>query len=98
MFLTRLCVKPYKLNDGSGQTYQLNKGEGVNIPVVGIHRDPDYYPDPDRFDPERFSVSRKHSIKPFTYLPFGSGPRNCIGIDLSIYLAILLYFFFRPIF
>lgn len=79
MFTDRVCVKPYKLEDGSGHTVILNKGDCVYIPVVGIHRDPEYYPDPDRFDPERFSEERKHTIVPSTYLPFGSGPRNCIG-------------------
>ncbi|KOB66771.1 Cytochrome P450, partial [Operophtera brumata] len=58
--------------------YLLRKGESIGIPVWGIHRDPAFFPDPDRFDPERFSEQNKHSIKPCTYMPFGSGPRNCI--------------------
>lgn len=57
----------------------MKKGEGLNIPVMAIHRDPQYFPDPMKFDPERFSDERKHEIQPFTYLPFGLGPRNCIG-------------------
>lgn len=79
MFLDRMCVKPYTIEDVSGHTIQLNHGDLICIPVVGIHRDPQFYPNPDQFDPERFSDERKHTIQPFTYLPFGSGPRNCIG-------------------
>jgi Cytochrome P450 len=51
----------------------------VLVPVYALHHDPDYFPDPEKFDPERFSDENKGNIKNFTYLPFGSGPRNCIG-------------------
>lgn len=85
MFLDRMCVKPYKLEDDSGNTVQLNTGDLIFVPVVAIHRDPEFYPDPDRFDPERFSDELKHRIKPFTYLPFGSGPRNCLGNNTQFY-------------
>lgn len=85
MLSDRQCVKPYELTDETGRTYKLNKGDGIWIPVIGIHRDPEFYPDPNRFDPERFSEERKGSIKPFTYLPFGSGPRNCIGTQYECY-------------
>jgi cytochrome P450 family 9 len=49
------------------------------VPVWAIHRNPEYFPDPDKFDPDRFSEENKGKIKPFTYMPFGNGPRNCIG-------------------
>lgn len=58
---------------------QLPKEVGVFLPVWCFHRDPNYFPDPEKFDPERFNDENKHNIKPFTYLPFGVGPRNCIG-------------------
>lgn len=75
----RICVKPYELTDDDGNKLRFNKGDGVWIPIFGIHRDPEYYPDPNRFDPERFSDENKDRIRPFTYVPFGAGPRNCIG-------------------
>lgn len=57
----------------------LIKGTRVLIPVLGIQRDPNYYPDPEKFRPERFTLENKQTIQDCTYLPFGEGPRNCIG-------------------
>jgi cytochrome P450 family 9 len=73
----RVCVKPYTLK--SDPPMEMHPGEALFIPIIGLHRDPSYYPDPERFDPERFSEDNKHSINPITYLPFGLGPRSCIG-------------------
>ncbi|XP_075215407.1 uncharacterized protein LOC142321295 [Lycorma delicatula] len=75
-FLFRECKNNYKLPDGK----ILEKGTIVNIPVLGIQRDPKYFPDPEKFDPERFNkTSPSHPIQSFSYLPFGEGPRFCIG-------------------
>lgn len=46
---------------------------------MGLHHDPEYFPEPEKFIPERFGDENKQSIQPYTYLPFGDGPRNCIG-------------------
>ncbi|KOB76313.1 Cytochrome P450 protein, partial [Operophtera brumata] len=84
--LGRICLKDYNLGkpyEKAQSDFIVRKGESVAIPVWAIHRDPAYFPDPERFDPERFSEQNKHSIKPFTYMPFGSGPRNCIGNNFS---------------
>ena len=51
----------------------------VWIPLLALHRDPDNYPNPDEFNPERFSKEAIEARHPMTYLPFGGGPRNCIG-------------------
>lgn len=72
--LMRECVLPYKVPDSD---LVIEKGVGVSIPLMGLHSDPQYYPDPDHFDPDRF-VGNNFKPNP-TYLPFGDGPRICIG-------------------
>lgn len=49
------------------------------IPTYVFHHDPHFFPEPEKFDPERFSEENKHKINPLAYMPFGGGPRNCIG-------------------
>lgn len=75
----RLCTKDIVLEYGEGLKYKFNKGDYLMVPMIGFHHDPQYFPNPDKFDPERFSDENKHNIVPGTYLPFGVGPRNCIG-------------------
>ena len=48
-------------------------------PVYAIHRDPRWYPEPERFDPARFSDEAIRARTPYTFLPFGAGPRACVG-------------------
>jgi cytochrome P450 len=62
----------------------IEKGMIVGIPVWALHHDPQYYPDPYEFKPERFSTENRERIVPYTYLPFGAGPRNCIGTRFAL--------------
>ena len=57
----------------------LKKGSLLIIPVYALHHDPAIYPEPDTFNPYRFDEEAKKERDTCAYLPFGSGPRNCIG-------------------
>ncbi|XP_073945700.1 cytochrome P450 9e2-like [Choristoneura fumiferana] len=83
----RLCVKEYNLGkpyETAPADYIVKVNDSIHIPIFSIHRDPRYYPNPLKFDPERFSDENKHNIQPFTYMPFGVGPRNCIGSRFAL--------------
>lgn len=62
-----------------GTNITIEKGTTVYVPLLGLHMDPDVFPDPDHYDPERFSEENRKARHPFTYLPFGDGPKFCIG-------------------
>lgn len=78
-WLDRVCVNPdgYSLEPFSD--FKIPYGMPVYIPVFAMQRDKKYFPDPLKFDANRFSPENIHNIQPFTNLPFGSGPRNCVG-------------------
>ncbi|KAL1451687.1 hypothetical protein WDU94_006042 [Cyamophila willieti] len=60
--------------------YIIPKGAGMWVPIFcGIHRDPQFWPNPDHFDPDRFLPSEVEKRNPNAYMPFSIGPRNCIG-------------------
>jgi cytochrome P450 len=67
-----------------GMDIVLEKGIRTVIPVLGLHHDPKYYPDPERFDPGRFSGEEKMTRDHYVFLPFGEGPRICKGTFMRI--------------
>ncbi|XP_054715661.1 cytochrome P450 3A11-like [Uloborus diversus] len=90
--LQRLADQDYVLGD-TGIT--IPKGMPVNIPVCAMHIDPKLHPEPESFKPERFSQDEKAKRDMYAYLPFGAGPRNCIGmrfalIEIKVCLAFIL--------
>ena len=76
--LLREVTVPYTLSDTNAK---LDVGTRVVIPVYALHHDPKYFPNPDQFDPERFSEEEKAKRPHYVYMPFGEGPRNCIGTN-----------------
>ncbi|CAL1538439.1 unnamed protein product [Lymnaea stagnalis] len=77
--LVRECVQ-----DAEIQGIHIPKDMKIFIPVYAIHTDPEQFPEPDKFDPQRFTTENKASRHPYAYLPFGFGPRSCIGMRLAI--------------
>lgn len=84
--LRRQSLKEYTFTD---LNLTIPKGQRILIPSYAVQRDPKNYPDPDTFDPERFSEENIKQRHPSHYLPFGDGPRNCIG-ETRVYSSHLI--------
>ncbi|XP_016989788.2 probable cytochrome P450 6w1 [Drosophila rhopaloa] len=63
---------------------ELPDGMSLYVSALAIQRDPKYWPEPEKFDPERFSPANRDNINMDAYMPFGVGPRNCIGMRLGL--------------
>lgn len=79
----RLCNKEITLIV-DGQTVTMKPGQHIWIPIYGLHMDAKYFPDPEKFDPERYSDENASKIVAGSYVPFGMGPRNCIGSRFAL--------------
>lgn len=74
--ILRKSKKDFKI---PGSNLTIPKNTDININVYSLQNDSDFFNNPEKFDPERFSPENIRKIIPFTYLPFGSGMRACIG-------------------
>ena len=88
--LDRECNKDTKIGD-----LMIKKGVNVKFPIWALHHSEDFFQDPEEFRPERFFKETKEDFHPYAYLPFGGGPRKCIGlrfamIEIKLALAKLL--------
>lgn len=84
MLLTKKCTIPIELDGAKDHKVKIDKGTVMLLPVYSIHRNPENYQEPDKFMPERFDpdnggVSVKTCEDQGIYLPFGNGPRKCLG-------------------
>jgi cytochrome P450 len=70
----RLAIEDHEVGG-----YLIPKHSLVLLSQYVVHRDPRFFPDPERFDPERFRPEAKEARPPFAYFPFGGGVRRCIG-------------------
>ncbi|KAJ8913632.1 hypothetical protein NQ315_007349 [Exocentrus adspersus] len=80
-FVTRQAAEDYKL---PGEDVIIEKGVVAVIPIQAIHMNEEIYPVPNKFDPDRFSEENKAGRHPYAHIPFGEGPRICIGERFGI--------------
>jgi cytochrome P450 len=86
----RVCNEDYSYKE-----IQIKKGQVWTASIYALHHDPDIYPDPYTFDPERFNEENKKNRDNEAFIPFGAGPRNCIAmrfalIEIKLLLATVL--------
>ncbi|XP_023230206.1 cytochrome P450 3A8-like [Centruroides sculpturatus] len=93
--IERRPVRDIKL---SNTEIVIPKGMLVAVPVYAMHHNPEWYSNPEIYDPTRFLPENKSFIEPYTFLPFGAGPRKCLGrrfamMEMKICLITLLTHF-----
>lgn len=92
--IDRLCAKPFELPPALPRLnpHVVKKGDLVWLPVYGIQHDPKYYPEPHKFNPDRFLNESKNQLNSATLLSFGMGPRMCIGNRFALMETKVLLF------
>jgi len=83
--LARTVVKDFEIAG-----YRIPSGANVVMSTWIMHHDPRYFPDPQKFDPDRWLPERSQRLPRFAYFPFGGGPRQCIGNSFAMMEATLL--------
>ncbi|KAL6431901.1 hypothetical protein ACFW04_007377 [Cataglyphis niger] len=97
-FLLRSVQKDVTLD-----SYVVPAGTILQLDIFGVHRDPNFWPNPEIFDPDRFLPENMQNHHPYSYLPFSAGQRNCIGqrfgmLMMKVLIASLVHnFYLEPI-
>ncbi|CAF4765096.1 unnamed protein product [Pieris macdunnoughi] len=79
-WLDRIPSQDYQIDEN----LTIKKGTPVYVNNIGMQYDPKYFPETLKYDPERFMPENEQNITPFTYLPFGEGPRMCVGMRFGL--------------
>ncbi|XP_071560726.1 uncharacterized protein [Temnothorax nylanderi] len=92
--ISRVAAEDVKL-----QSYLVPAGTIVHLNIQGVHRDPNFWPNPEVFDPDRFLPEKIQNRHPYSYIPFSAGPRNCIGqryalLEMKAMVAPLIHDFY----
>ncbi|XP_012057976.1 PREDICTED: cytochrome P450 6j1-like [Atta cephalotes] len=82
LLMKKRCTQEFELKGSDGVVCRVSPGMEIFIPVQALHKDPQYWENPKEYDPERFNSDRKQ-IDKFTFLPFGEGPRICVGMRMA---------------
>jgi cytochrome P450 len=84
--ISRMPVTEMKLGDAT-----IRPRTQVVIPIYAVHRHRKLWDDPDRFDPDRFLPEREKAMPRTQYMPFGAGPRICLGMSFAQIEAVVLF-------
>ncbi|RZC41276.1 cytochrome P450 4C1 [Asbolus verrucosus] len=79
-FISRYASEEFTTKTG----YTIPEGTVLHIHIIDLHRNARIYPDPLKFDPDRFLPENASERHPFAYIPFSAGPRNCIGQKFAL--------------
>lgn len=82
--INRIADTDYKVE---GTNHIIEAGTLIIVPVMALQHDPEYYPSPEKYDPERFSPHEIAKRNAYNFLPFGTGPRACIGLRFGMLQA-----------
>lgn len=98
-FISRVLTEDIHIETGQ----LIPKGTECHLHIFDLHRDPEQFPDPDKFDPDRFLPEEVQKRHPFSLLIFSAGPRNCIAqrfamLEIKSCLEeILMHFQIQPV-